>query len=1072
MPTIKQLPAATAVTANDLLPVSQNGLTRSVTVSTVLSTTQPALSLSKGTLLGRVSSGVGGPEAVTVGAGLNIDTGAVIATGEDHTSFPVATDLQADDEIVVNSGSTPKRMAATRLRALFSAGTGVQIDDAGVISAASSGSGTGVQGPKGDAGPQGPSGQGFTFRGVWQANTAYSPYDVVTSGGQTYVATAAFTSGTSFTSANWTLMAAQGATGAAGVAGPAGPTTPASASVIGAVKPGSGLSVAADGTLGLTAVALSTLAQGGAGVGQVLGWTGTAWVPTTPSGGASYTATAPISVSAGVISLAQTGAGTGQVLTWTGTAWVPQTPASGGPALGSATPLMNGVAASGTSSNAAREDHRHPIDTTRAPVAGPVFTGSITLPTWTTSARPASPGTGMEGFATDTGRRETYTGSAWVQYVRTGDIPVAAGQLLGGSGTGGAATAVSVGTGLSLSGGTLSATYAYTLPAATASTLGGVKQGTGIAIAADGTISATGTSGVSTFNTRSGAITLSLSDVTGVTGTGSAAQTNLGLGGAALLSVGTSSGTVAAGNDPRIIGALQPTAIPSASGQLLGGSGSAGAAAAIGIGSGLSLAAGTLSATYAYTLPAATVSTLGGVKQGTGIAIAADGTISATGTSGVSTFNTRSGAVTLSLSDVTGVTGTGSAAQANLGLGGAALLSVGTGPGSVAAGNDSRITGALQAAAIPSAAGQLLGGSGSAGNASAVSIGSGLSLSGGTLTATTSYTLPAATAATLGGVKQGPGVTIAADGTISTSGSVGVATFNTRSGAVTLSLADVTGVTGTGAAAKTNLGLASVAASGSYADLSGTPGIPAAASTLPVMNGTATAGVSATFARADHVHPTDTSRLAAASNLSDLPSASAARANLGLGTAATLASTAIVQAANNLSDLTSISTARTNLGLGNIATLTGSVQGQVAYYNGSAWAVLAPGTAGQILQTGGVGSNPSWINQSGSGGAISGVVIDGSAIVASTANPYQMAVTDRVVDVNKGSGAATKILLPASPTLWVDYTIIDGKGDAGSNNITLTGTGITINGGPSFVMNANNDAITLRAVNATTWRIS
>lgn len=39
--------------------------------------------------------------------------------------------------------------------------------------------------------------------------------------------------------------------------------------------------------------------------------------------------------------------------------------------------------------------------------------------------------------------------------------------------------------------------------------------------------------------------------------------------------------------------------------------------------------------------------------------------------------------------------------------------------------------------------------------------------------------------------------------------------------------------------------------------------IPAASSTLPVMDGTATIGVGTTWARADHIHPTDTTRYAA-----------------------------------------------------------------------------------------------------------------------------------------------------------------------------------------------------------------
>jgi hypothetical protein len=63
-----------------------------------------------------------------------------------------------------------------------------------------------------------------------------------------------------------------------------------------------------------------------------------------------------------------------------------------------------------------------------------------------------------------------------------------------------------------------------------------------------------------------------------------------------------------------------------------------------------------------------------------------------------------------------------------------------------------------------------------------------------------------------------------------------------------------------------------------------------------------------------------TARLITTNNLSDLTSASSARTNLGLGSAALLASSAVLQSANNLSDLASPASARTNLGLGTIAT--------------------------------------------------------------------------------------------------------------------------------------------------------
>ncbi len=53
--------------------------------------------------------------------------------------------------------------------------------------------------------------------------------------------------------------------------------------------------------------------------------------------------------------------------------------------------------------------------------------------------------------------------------------------------------------------------------------------------------------------------------------------------------------------------------------------------------------------------------------------------------------------------------------------------------------------------------------------------------------------------------------------------------------------------------------LATVAISGSYNDLSNQPAIPAAASAAPAMDGAAAAGSSSSYARADHVHPTDAS---------------------------------------------------------------------------------------------------------------------------------------------------------------------------------------------------------------------
>ena len=50
----------------------------------------------------------------------------------------------------------------------------------------------------------------------------------------------------------------------------------------------------------------------------------------------------------------------------------------------------------------------------------------------------------------------------------------------------------------------------------------------------------------------------------------------------------------------------------------------------------------------------------------------------------------------------------------------------------------------------------------------------------------------------------------------------------------------------------------------------------------------------------------------------------------------------------------------------------GSTRGQVLYRGASGWAVLSPGTSGQVLQTNGAGADPSWATVSG-GGAVSSV---------------------------------------------------------------------------------------------------
>jgi len=129
-------------------------------------------------------------------------------------------------------------------------------------------------------------------------------------------------------------------------------------------------------------------------------------------------------------------------------------------------------------------------------------------------------------------------------------------------------------------------------------------------------------------------------------------------------------------------------------------------------------------------------------------------------------------------------------------------------------------------------------------------------------------------------------------------------------------------------------------------------------------------------------------------NLSDLGSASSARTNLGLGTAATQNSTVFAQVANNLSDLLSTSTARNNLGFG------GKTAGNIAYWgssNGLHYTPLIYDSAHSQISMAGLGI---WfpiggtfdIQSNVNGSKLSGISYSGTASGSQSFVPFQASV--------------------------------------------------------------------------------
>lgn len=81
------------------------------------------------------------------------------------------------------------------------------------------------------------------------------------------------------------------------------------------------------------------------------------------------------------------------------------------------------------------------------------------------------------------------------------------------------------------------------------------------------------------------------------------------------------------------------------------------------------------------------------------------------------------------------------------------------------------------------------------------------------------------------------------------------------------------------------------------------------------------------------------------------------------------------------------------------------------------------------------------------------------------------ATTDYFLCVNKASGAATTVNLPASPATGLTYLIKDCKGDAATNNITITPNAGSIDNAGTYVINTNLGSVAV-TYNGTGWFVN
>jgi len=80
----------------------------------------------------------------------------------------------------------------------------------------------------------------------------------------------------------------------------------------------------------------------------------------------------------------------------------------------------------------------------------------------------------------------------------------------------------------------------------------------------------------------------------------------------------------------------------------------------------------------------------------------------------------------------------------------------------------------------------------------------------------------------------------------------------------------------------------------------------------------------------------------------------------------------------------------------------GNQQGDVVYRAGSLWTTLTPGTAGQLLATGGSGANPYWASVTGTGTVLS--IGAGTGLSSSTTNPITTSGTLSIANTTVSAG--------------------------------------------------------------------